>query len=320
MANKRVVDGPGIWQSNKLKQVQPVAFRAEFANLLPLATGNGTFECHPDLILHQVYGFNRPDMTLELLTQLLNEFERVKLLFRWKVEDSGVEKIYGYWIGIDKPGRLPPESRRKHEVMGAEVPKRLLDDFIKGKIMASHWLTNGCIGFGSGSCIGSGEGEGGAAAPESQPQPQNQNPSPSLSCTDTDSGQVEADLLWIEEQAADPPGSSDPIAIWTPQLRELVRADLQGGRSKKQILSAIRITVGLDGYGTDKKPGLFIVQNYPAQLRVVAVKRPKEAQRTAEMIARIGERERQKAAAEAADRAREQAEAESLIEDELPTG
>ena len=34
---KRVIDGEGLWRSEKLARVQPEKFRAEYANQIPLA-------------------------------------------------------------------------------------------------------------------------------------------------------------------------------------------------------------------------------------------------------------------------------------------
>jgi hypothetical protein len=104
---KRIVDGEGIWKSDKIAQVELPLYRAEFANLLQLALANGSFECNARAIWTTCYGYNRPDVTPEDVAAILDEFERVKLLFRWTV--SG--KTWGFWVGIDKPGRLPSEAR-----------------------------------------------------------------------------------------------------------------------------------------------------------------------------------------------------------------
>src|ERR1700677_2195708 len=235
---KRIVDGPGVWKSEKIAQVQPVAFRAEFANLIPLATANGTFECSPQLILHEVYGFNRPDWTLKKVTALLEELGRVKLLFRW-TEPSG--KAWGYWVGIDKKGRLPSKKRQdeKHETCGPDVPEHLLAKFLSdslldggnqsgtkqganGSLLGDQWLHG--TGTGTGFGIGTGEGEGVA-----DNQEQSQNP-PSLLYTEN-LKTLEADARGIEDQAADLPASS-PSAIFLPQPRTMLRDDLRAGRTK----------------------------------------------------------------------------------------
>lgn len=38
---KRIVDGEGLWRSDKLSEVTPAWIKAEYANLVPLALANG---------------------------------------------------------------------------------------------------------------------------------------------------------------------------------------------------------------------------------------------------------------------------------------
>jgi hypothetical protein len=172
---KRVIDGEGLWRSDKLTQVQPPGFRSEYANLLPLALANGVFEANARRIWSTVYSYNRPEITLEHVNQILAEFERVKLLFRWT--DPQSVKVWGYWIGIDKPGRLPAPSRLRqgHEILGPEPPSELVQDFLSngeqdGQPLASQPLAHGSIGFGSciGSCLGSEDGSPMASQEEKQ--------------------------------------------------------------------------------------------------------------------------------------------------------
>jgi hypothetical protein len=172
---KRVIDGEGLWRSDKLTQVQPPSFRPEYANLLPLALANGVFEANARRIWSTVYSYNRPEITLEHVEQILAEFERVKLLFRWT--DPRSVKDWGYWIGIDKPGRLPAPSRLRqgHEILGPEPPAELLRSFLSGsddQPLASQPVANGSIGFGSclGSCSGSGDGSPMASQENNQDQ------------------------------------------------------------------------------------------------------------------------------------------------------
>jgi len=153
---KRVVDGEGIWNSDKLRCLPP-ELRAEYANLISLAKANGSFECNPRLVWKTVYAYNRPEVTEEFVEHLLNQLERVKLLFRWEAKG----KMHGYWIGIDKQGRLPSIKRRedKHEVLGEEPPAELLKLFINnGQPTGNQPDANGPVGFGFGSgfCSGSG--------------------------------------------------------------------------------------------------------------------------------------------------------------------
>lgn len=109
---KRLVDGDALWRSDKLAQVQPPSFRAEYANLLPLAEADGTFEASPLRVWADVYAYNRPDINAETVEKILNEFERVGMLVR---RQNGT--LWGYWIGIES--RLPPRSHRNRFKQGA---------------------------------------------------------------------------------------------------------------------------------------------------------------------------------------------------------
>src|SRR3954468_24880281 len=117
---KRVIDGEGLWRSDKLARVQPPEWRAEYANLLPLAFANGVFEANPRRVWSAVYSYNREGVTPEIVEAILAAFENVRLLFCWHTSDG---KRWGYWTGVDKPGRLPGRSRRgKNEAVGPEPP------------------------------------------------------------------------------------------------------------------------------------------------------------------------------------------------------
>jgi hypothetical protein len=89
---KRVLDGEALWRSDKLARVQPASFRAEFANLLPLALANGVFEANARRVWSTVYSYNRPEVTVEGVEQILAEFERVGLLLRW-TDPSSLNKV-----------------------------------------------------------------------------------------------------------------------------------------------------------------------------------------------------------------------------------
>ena len=161
---KRILDGEGLWRSEKLGRVEPPSLRAEYANLLPLALSNGVFEANARRIWAGVYSYNRPDVTLEDVDQILSEFERVKLLFRWTEGDG---KVWGYWVGIEKPGRLPGISRRgKNETAGPNPPMDSMRKFLEStngiptETIEQPCRTDLCLGlgFGSGSGLGSGLG------------------------------------------------------------------------------------------------------------------------------------------------------------------
>lgn len=124
---KRIIHGEGLWRSDKLARVTPPKYRAEYANLVPLALVNGVFEVNPSRVWAEVYAFNRPEISRDTVVAILKQFEDVGLLFRWT---DAAGKAWGYWTGIDKPGRLPPESMRKHYECGPEPPAELLGAYL----------------------------------------------------------------------------------------------------------------------------------------------------------------------------------------------
>ena len=153
---KRVIDGDAVWKSMRLKKVEPQKYRAEFTNLLPLALANGTFEVDPELVWAQVFAFNRPDITPDDVVAMLDQFEKVKMLFRYEDE---LGKWWGYWIGIDKPGRLPPPSERNREKRGPEPPADKLREFLGGSYPSPRQeLEGGSLGIGTGNGTGKGKG------------------------------------------------------------------------------------------------------------------------------------------------------------------
>lgn len=128
---KRIIDGDRLWTSEKLRAVEPEEYRPEYANLIPLALANGSFECEPIRVQRDVYFYLRPSLSLADVNSILKELERVRLLFRWKDE---VGKTWGYWVGIEADGLLPSDSKMKHYKKGPVPPSDLLDRFIKGEI------------------------------------------------------------------------------------------------------------------------------------------------------------------------------------------
>ena len=110
---KRLVDGDALWRSNKLNEVQPLNFRAEYANLIPLAEADGTFEADSRRVWADVYSFNRPDVKVEQVEDILQAFEKAGMLVR-KVDEKG--KIWGMFVGIE--ARLPAKSQRERYKQG----------------------------------------------------------------------------------------------------------------------------------------------------------------------------------------------------------
>ena len=115
---KRIVDGEGIWGSKKVLTLKK-EHRSEYANLLPLAEANGTFELDPRKIWLRVYGYNRQDVQMDFVYDLLEDLASVGLLLAW--EEDG--KTYAFWDGQDKVGRLPgPSEQKKYKSLPPDPP------------------------------------------------------------------------------------------------------------------------------------------------------------------------------------------------------
>ena len=99
---KRFVDGEALWLSDKVKNL-PAEYRMHYANWIPMAEANGVFEANVDRIRTRVYSFLRPDITGEKVADVLRCLIDAKLVRTW--DENG--KTWGYFIGIEKSGRLP---------------------------------------------------------------------------------------------------------------------------------------------------------------------------------------------------------------------
>ena len=140
---KRVVDGDALWRSRKLLLV-PVEYRGEYANLVPLADVNGSFECDPASVWADVYSFNRPNITIADVTAMLGAFEAAGMLVRWN--QGG--KTWGHFVGIQRAGRLPSGS---HVTRYRNLPPLPPSPAINGYQDASCTPAcsgNSAIGFG----------------------------------------------------------------------------------------------------------------------------------------------------------------------------
>ena len=250
---KRILDGEGLWRSDKLLEVRPAWIKPEFANLLPLALANGTFEANPRRIWSTVYGYNRPEITVAQVEEILAEFERVKLLFRWTDQETG--KIWAYWMGIEKPGRLPAPSRLRqgHEILGPEPPAELLRSFVSksgldGKPSASQTVAYGSIGFGSGIGLGSCSGGGKPLASQETDQTNSSTEKVSgFNSTEvaraicSENGWSGERMIWafkdaVEFQATQMPDASlEQVGEWLAQAylnRRRAKGDFAGGPQK----------------------------------------------------------------------------------------
>lgn len=101
----RVVDGEAVWTSKKLRKV-PEKYRLHYANWLPLAEANGTFELDHDMIWSRVYACLCPSVTSEEVKEIAKMFVEVGLIYKWN--EHG--KTWGYFRGNEKPGRLPAKT------------------------------------------------------------------------------------------------------------------------------------------------------------------------------------------------------------------
>lgn len=226
---KRIVDGDGVWRSDKLARVHPQEWRAEYANMLPLAQANGSFEVNSRRVWSAVYSYNRSGLTQENVEAILAEFERVRLLFRWFTADG---KEWGYWTGIDKPGRLPPPSRknRRHEAVGAEPPRELLQQFLTvekvgvermanhevatGQPMDSHTVADGCLGLGLG--LGLGE------TLSSKPDGSDHHREEDFQLTDLEAGRQTAWEYYLVQLGRNP-----KLYTWTKERKQMGLARLR---------------------------------------------------------------------------------------------
>lgn len=201
--NKRILDGGALWKSDKIARIQPEWMRAEYANWIPLALANGSFEADTRRIWATVYSYNRPDISFEDVEEVEREFCRVGLLFLFFDKETG--KLWGYFTGIEKQGRLPAKSRldKKHEPIGPTPPADGLRAYVEltrskalEKSVVSQWLANGCLGFGFGLGIGSGSGEESSASRSPAPAAPGARPSYRLNTLEQETKATGFEVFW----------------------------------------------------------------------------------------------------------------------------
>ena len=165
---KRVVDGDALWRSRKLLLV-PVEYRGEYANLVPLADVNGSFECDPTSVWADVYSFNRQNVSPTDVAAMLDAFEAAGMLIRWKQEG----KTWGHFVGIDAPGRLPSG---KHKSRYRNLPP-MPPSIRNGEVVPESPGNSGRLPEIPALGLGLGKGKGSAFSgnfPEGEGEP-NQN-------------------------------------------------------------------------------------------------------------------------------------------------
>jgi len=103
------------WKSDKIFNIKPIEWRAEYAWVYSIALADGTFEASARLVWMAAYASIRPDWDVEKVGQLLDEFERVGLLRRATDTDS---KVWGWWVGSDKFLPTPERCEKKRYKTG----------------------------------------------------------------------------------------------------------------------------------------------------------------------------------------------------------
>jgi hypothetical protein len=94
------------WKSDKIFNIQPVEWRAEYSWIYSIALADGTFEASHRLVWSAAYATVRPDWDIDKVGKLLDELERVGLLQRTAADDG---KVWGRWVGSEK--FLPTKER-----------------------------------------------------------------------------------------------------------------------------------------------------------------------------------------------------------------
>jgi hypothetical protein len=121
----RIIDFNALWNSSKLAKL-PVENRVDYLWLYGVADANGSFELDAHAIATQVSRL-RPELTPKRINKAMALFERVGLLFTWKV----LGKYYGHWVGSEKTGRLPPKSMRgRYKLSAPFVPRKEFTDYL----------------------------------------------------------------------------------------------------------------------------------------------------------------------------------------------
>lgn len=144
----RMVDGDRIWTSSTLRKL-PEKYRLHYANWLPMAEANGTFEADPEKIHHTIYNFLVKSVTVREVKHILSLFIEHKLVIIWK--ENG--KTWGFFSGMEKKGRLPSKSQLvKYKELPPSIPEELLDQSKTGLA----WIgldRNGKEGIGAASSL-----------------------------------------------------------------------------------------------------------------------------------------------------------------------
>lgn len=120
----RMIDFDNLWTSDKLASCAE-SVRVEYTWLYGLADAHGTFEINLRAIHSRVSAI-RPKLSIRRIDKNLEEFHQRGLLFKW--ESNG--KLYGFWTGSDRSGRLPKRSERhRYKRFAPDVPEKALAEY-----------------------------------------------------------------------------------------------------------------------------------------------------------------------------------------------
>lgn len=182
---KRIIDGEALWGSSKVRKLKE-EYRLHYANWIPMAEANGVFEANPEFIRSKVYGFLIPTIKTHKIQKILNAFVKAGLVKTFYCD----EKTWGYFVGINKSGRLPSTT---HLNRYKNLPPNPPCEFIRDNSGTSPAdvgtspadLRTTAEGFGSGSGSGSGLGIGSGMGFGLELEEQEQNMSLKKQITET---------------------------------------------------------------------------------------------------------------------------------------
>jgi len=104
----RLIDGDSVARSKKLHDKVSESFRIHYPYWLTLAQANGTFECDAEQIHRDLYAYLMPNLIkVKQVRLMIRQFVEAEVLVTW--EENG--KTWGFFVGNEKPGRLPAKSQ-----------------------------------------------------------------------------------------------------------------------------------------------------------------------------------------------------------------
>jgi hypothetical protein len=256
------------WRSEKVLNIQPASWIPEYSWLYSLALADGTFEAAPRLVWMTAY-VGRPDWTVEQVSKLLDELERVGLLER-RADENG--KVWGRWVGSEKflPTNTQIEQCRYKTGRGdlfeawahraAPAPRRS-SNVQQHAATSSNKLHVLGVGVGEGCGIGTGLGTGLDSAAKSSENEQQTEQVKNVRAEDLLPNTVEPKpedfTNRLEYSRACHAAGVLPVARAASTKREpLERGEFEIERDRPKVAAAVADAFGLvpNGAGGWKKP------------------------------------------------------------------